>query len=237
MRVLIVDDEPLAAEVLQVYLAKLPDMELVATCRNALEAFAMLNKQPIDLLLLDINMPELNGIDFLKSLKQPPQVIFTTAYTEHAVTSYDLGAVDYLVKPIAFDRFLKAIQKVNVATSQTQQHTTPTDAGASKTLFVRSDGKWLKIDVTKIWFVEGLKDYVRIWSDEGRVTVHSTMKNFEEQLKPFQHFARVHKSYIINLNCIDETDESSLLIKKQLIPIGGTYRDEVIQLIHRNRLG
>ncbi len=236
MRVLIVDDEPLAAEVLQVYLAKLPETELVATCRNALDAFAILNKQQVDLLLLDINMPELNGIDFLKSLKQPPQVIFTTAYTEHAVTSYDLGAVDYLVKPIAFDRFLKAIQKVTVSSTQ-PINPTSNEPTSSKTLFVRSDGKWLKIDVTKIWFVEGLKDYVRIWSEEGRVTVHSTMKNFEEQLKPFQHFARVHKSYIVNLNHIDETDESSLIIRKQLIPIGGTYRDEVIQLIHRNRLG
>lgn len=234
IRVLIVEDEPLAAEILQVYLQKLPELELVGTCNNALQAFSMLNKQTIDLLLLDINMPELNGIDFLKSLKNPPQVIFTTAYTEHAVTSYDLGAVDYLVKPISFDRFLRAMQKV------LQQHDTtvaPVERSTNNMLFVRSDGKWLKIDVTKIWFVEGLKDYVRIWSDEGRITVHSTMKNFEEQLKPFQYFSRVHKSYIVNLNAIDETDESSLTINKNCIPIGGTYKEEVVRLIQRNKLG
>lgn len=234
IRVLIVEDEPLAAEVLQVYLSKLPEIELAGVCTNALQAFATLNKQQIDLLLLDINMPEINGIDFLKTLKNPPQVIFTTAYTEHAVTSYDLGAVDYLVKPISFDRFLKAMQKV--MHKQDVANSIPEKA-ANNMLFVRSDGKWLKIDVAKVWFVEGLKDYVRIWSDDGRVTVHSTMKNFEEQLKPFQYFSRVHKSYIINLNAIDETDENSLTIRKQLIPIGGTYKDEVLQLIKRNKLG
>lgn len=234
IRVLIVEDEPLAAEVLQVYLSKLPEIELVGVCTNALQAFATLNKQQIDLLLLDINMPEINGIDFLKTLKNPPQVIFTTAYTEHAVTSYDLGAVDYLVKPISFDRFLKAMQKVM---HKQEPVGLVSEKSTNNMLFVRSDGKWLKIDVAKVWFVEGLKDYVRIWSDDGRVTVHSTMKNFEEQLKPFQYFSRVHKSYIINLHAIDETDENSLTIRKQLIPIGGTYKDEVLQLIKRNKLG
>lgn len=234
IRVLIVEDEPLAAEVLQVYLSKLPEIELAGVCTNALQALATLNKQQIDLLLLDINMPEINGIDFLKTLKNPPQVIFTTAYTEHAVTSYDLGAVDYLVKPISFDRFLKAMQKVM---HKQEPVGLVSEKSTSNMLFVRSDGKWLKIDVAKVWFVEGLKDYVRIWSDDGRVTVHSTMKNFEEQLKPFQYFSRVHKSYIINLHAIDETDENSLTIRKQLIPIGGTYKDEVLQLIKRNKLG
>lgn len=234
IKVLIVEDEPLAAEVLQMYLHKIPEVQLIGTCTNALQAFGVLNKQVVDLVLLDINMPEISGVDFLKSLKNPPPVIFTTAHTEYAVTSYDIGAIDYLVKPISFDRFLKAVQKVLPKT----EPTTPLpEKGANNMLFVRSDGKWLKIDVTKIWFVEGLKDYVRIWSDEGRITVHSTMKNFEEQLKPFQLFLRVHKSYIVNKHEIKEMSDSSLQVHGQAIPIGGTYKDEVQQLIKMHRLG
>lgn len=234
IRVAIVDDEPLAQEILQSYLQKLPDTELVGVCKNALEAFALLNKQTVDLLLLDINLPEITGIDFLKSLKYPPKVIFTTAYTEHAIESYELNAIDYLVKPIAFDRFLKAINKI--------QHDTPSaplqtiNPSSEKLLFVRSEGKWIKIDIRKLWFVEGLKDYVRLWTDEGRITVHSTMKNFEEQLKPYANFIRVHKSHIINLEYITEVDGSSIQIKDQLIAIGSTYKEEVQKLLDGYRL-
>lgn len=234
IKVLIVEDEPLAAEVLQMYLHKIPEVHLIGTCTNALQAFGVINNQEVDLVLLDINMPEVSGVDFLKSLKNPPPVIFTTAHTEYAVTSYDIGAIDYLVKPISFDRFLKAIQKVLPKV----EPTTPLpEKGINNMLFVRSDSKWLKIDVTKIWFVEGLKDYVRIWSDEGRITVHSTMKNFEEQLKPFQLFLRVHKSYIVNKHEIKEMSDSILQVHGQAIPIGGTYKDEVQQLIKMHRLG
>ncbi len=234
LKVLIVEDEPLAAEVLQMYLEKIPDVVLIGTCNNALQAFAVLSKQEVDVVLLDINMPELSGVDFLKSIKNPPPVIFTTAHTEYAVTSYDIGAIDYLVKPISFDRFLKAIQKIM---PKNELPLSAPEKSTNNMLFVRSDGKWLKIDVTKIWFVEGLKDYVRIWSAEGRITVHSTMKNLEEQLKPFQLFLRVHKSYIINKSEIKEMSESSLLVQGQVIPIGGTYKDEVQQLVKLHRLG
>ncbi|MES2780795.1 MAG: response regulator transcription factor [Bacteroidota bacterium] len=234
IRVAIVDDEPLAQEILQSYLQKLPDTELVGVCKNALEAFALVNKQAVDLLLLDINMPEITGIDFLKSLKNPPKVIFTTAYTEHALESYDLNAVDYLIKPIAFDRFLKAINKVQneIQPARPQTSVTPSE----KILFVRSEGKWININIRKLWFVEGLKDYVRLWTDDGRITVHSTMKNFEEQLKPYSNFVRVHKSHIINLEYITEVDGNSIQIKDQLIAIGSTYKDDVQKLLDGYRL-
>lgn len=234
IRVAIVDDEPLAQEILQSYLQKLPDTELVGVCKNALEAFALLNKQTVDLLLLDINMPEITGIEFLKSLKHPPKVIFTTAYTEHALESYELNAIDYLIKPIAFDRFLRAINKVE---NDMQPAKTQTAAPASeKLLFVRSEGKWIKIDLRKLWFVEGLKDYVRLWTDDGRITVHSTMKNFEEQLRPYNNFVRVHKSHIINLEYITEVDGSSIQIKDQFIAIGSTYKDEVQKILDGYKL-
>lgn len=234
IRIAIVDDEPLAQEILQSYLQKLPDTELVGVCKNALEAFALLNKQTVDLLLLDINMPEISGLDFLKSLKHPPKVIFTTAYTEHALESYELNAIDYLVKPIAFDRFLRAIQKV-------QQEIQPAPVSAAtpsseKLLFVRSEGKWIRIDLRKLWFVEGLKDYVRLWTDDGRITVHSTMKNFEEQLKIYSNFVRVHKSHIINLEYITEVDGNAIQIKDQLIAIGSTYKDDVQKILDGYKL-
>jgi DNA-binding LytR/AlgR family response regulator len=230
MKIAIIDDEPLAAEVLQSYLQRLDTVELVAVCTNALQAFALLSKQKVDLLLLDINMPEINGVDFLKTLKNPPLVIFTTAYTEYAVTSYELNAVDYLLKPVSFERFLKAINKAS-ALLESASETVPVSSLSPNTvdrlMFVRSEGKWIKIDLAKVWFVEGLKDYVRIWMDEGRVTVHSTMKNFEEQLQPFNNYIRVHKSHIVNLDYVEEVDGSAIRIKGETVVIGSTYKDAV----------
>lgn len=235
MRVAIVEDEPLAQEILQSYLQRINTFELVATCKNALEAFALLNQQSIDLLLLDINMPHISGMDFIKSLKNPPLVIFTTAYGEYAIDSYELNAVDYLLKPISFDRFLKASNKAQEMFKPMQiniplQSQLP--ANTNKLLFVRSEGKWIKIDLSKLWFVEGLKDYVKLWMEDGRITVHSTMKNFEEQLSVYSNFIRVHKSHIVNLEFVSEIENNSLKIKDQIIGIGNTYKEEVYKVLN-----
>lgn len=235
MRVAIVEDEPLAQEILQSYLQRINTFELVATCKNALEAFALLNQQSIDLLLLDINMPHISGMDFIKSLKNPPLVIFTTAYSEYAIDSYELNAVDYLLKPISFDRFLKASNKAQEMFKPMQiniplQSQLP--ANTNKLLFVRSEGKWIKIDLSKLWFVEGLKDYVKLWMEDGRITVHSTMKNFEEQLSAYSNFIRVHKSHIVNLEFVSEIENNSLKIKDQIIGIGNTYKEEVYKVLN-----
>lgn len=235
MRVAIVEDEPLAQEILQSYLQRINTFELVATCKNALEAFALLNQQSIDLLLLDINMPHISGMDFIKSLKNPPLVIFTTAYSEYAIDSYELNAVDYLLKPISFDRFLKASNKAQEMFKPMQiniplQSQPP--ANTNKLLFVRSEGKWIKIDLSKLWFVEGLKDYVKLWMEDGRITVHSTMKNFEEQLSAYSNFIRVHKSHIVNLEFVSEIENNSLKIKDQIIGIGNTYKEEVYKVLN-----
>jgi DNA-binding LytR/AlgR family response regulator len=235
MRVAIVEDEPLAQEILQSYLQRINTFELVATCKDALEAFALLSQQSIDLLLLDINMPHISGMDFIKSLKNPPLVIFTTAYSEYAIDSYELNAVDYLLKPISFDRFLKATHKAQEMFKPMQiniplQSQLP--ASTNKLLFVRSEGKWIKIDLSKLWFVEGLKDYVKLWMDDGRITVHSTMKNFEEQLATYSNFIRVHKSHIVNLEFVSEIENNSLKIKDQIIGIGNTYKDEVYKVLN-----
>ncbi len=238
IQVAIVDDEPLACEVLKTYVQKIPSLELAGTCSNALETFALLNKQSIDLLFLDINMPDITGIDFLKMLKNPPLVIFTTAYAEYAVLSYELHAVDYLLKPIPFDRFLQAVQKATGMLRPPAGHTSAPDApqGSDRLMFVRSEGKWIRINLAELWFAEGLKDYVKLWTDQGRITVHCTMKSFEEQLAAYPDFVRVHKSYIVNIGFISEVDGNSIKIKDQLIGIGTTYRDDVHKLLSRHRL-
>lgn len=229
LKVVIIDDEPLAVEVLQNHLQKIPNMQVVGTCKNAVEAFAFVTKNEVDLMLLDINMPEISGVEFLSSLKEPPMVIFTTAYSEYALKSYELNAIDYLLKPISFERLSKAISKAFSNKLLKTQQATDT---INTLLFLRSEGKWIKIDVNRIWFVEGLKDYVRVWTDEGRITVHSTMKNFEEQLNPYKHFVRAHKSYIVNVKLIKETNGNSIIIQNETISVGGTYKDELIKKIN-----
>lgn len=233
MRVLITDDEPLAIEVLQSHLKSFSNITVVGTCKNALEAFAFISNHPVDLLLLDINMPEITGIAFLRSLKQPPMVIFTTAYSNYAIESYDLNAIDYLLKPISFDRLNKALEKAINQMQNTMQSSAPQN---TKVLFVRSNGKWLSIDVYSIWMGEGLGDYIKVYLNDERIIIHSTMKNFEEQLKPYSQFVRIHKSYIININFITQSDGNGIIINNQTLPIGAVYKENLQQLIIANKL-
>jgi len=235
MQLLIVDDEPLAQEVLESYVHKIEGLTIAGICSNALEAFSALNHKHVDLMLLDINMPEISGLDFLRSLKNPPPVIFTTAYSEFAVASYDVEAIDYLVKPIPFDRFLKAIRKVQERTKPLQPAVVPA-GNEVPILFVRSEGRLIRIDFEKIWFVESLKDYVRFWTDTGKIVVHSTMKNIAEQLSGKPAFVRISKSYVVNLHFVHEIDGHSVRIKDQSIAIGSTYRDAVHELFSRYKL-
>lgn len=239
LKVLIADDEPIAQEILENYISRIPDLQLTGKCRNALEAFQYINKEQPDILLLDINMPEITGIDFLKTLKNPPAVIFTTAYAEYAIESYELNAIDYLLKPIAFSRFLKAINKAIDNLKQKTASIPVSQAlniNADNTLFVKSDGKLVRIDLSKLWFIEGLKDYVRLWTEQGKVVVHNTMKNMEETLHAHANFIRIHKSYIVNMDFITEVDGNAVNIKGEMLSIGNTYRDEIHKLFLRYRL-
>jgi len=239
IQVLIVDDEPLARGIMEAYVEKIPELQIAASCKNALEAFSMLSKQTVDLVLLDINMPEINGIELLKTLKNPPAIIFTTAYSEFAVESYELNAIDYLLKPVSFERFLKAINKVKEASFPKESVTIQIPATISTDgdiLFVKSDGKLIKIDLGELLFVEGLKDYLKLWMESGKLVVHSTMKNMEEQLAKRQNFVRVNKSYIINMKYVTEVDGNVIRIKDEIITIGNTYRDEVHQLFNKYKL-
>ena len=199
IRTIIVDDEPLAIEILEAYIMKMPNMNLIAKCSNALEANEVLRTEDIDLMFLDIEMPMMLGTDFLKSLKDPPQIIFTTAYPEFAVQGFELNALDYLLKPISLDRFIKAVNKVVV-----RYEPSMSSKEYSKSLdyiFVKADKKLVKINFSEIIYIEGLKDYVLIHTDQSRIITLQTMKSLEEKL-PVELFIRAHRSYIVNLNRI-----------------------------------
>lgn len=231
IRTLIADDEPLARALLEGYLEKLPQCVLAGSCKNALEAFAVLSTQSIDLLLLDINMPEITGIDFLKTLKAPPLVIFTTAYADYAVQSYEHRAVDYLLKPITFSRFVQAINKVEEALK-------PEAAGAAESsapdmLFVKSEGKMIRLNTGELYFIEGYKNYVRLWTGRDKIILHNTMKAMEEHFCNNAQFLRISKSYIVNLKFVSEVDGNCIRVGTETLMIGATYRDEVKELLER----
>lgn len=236
IKAIIVDDEPLALEVLDTYIQKIPDIQLVAKCDNAIQANQIIQSQSIDLMFLDIQMPQLSGIDFLKSLSNPPSVIFTTAYPDYAVEGFELNAVDYLLKPISFDRFLKSVNKVidKINTKRQEKETASEDF-----FFVKADKKLVKVNFNEILYIEGLKDYVIIRQDSNRVITLQTMKSLEDRL-PQTRFKRIHRSYIVNIQKIQailgnvvEIVESGKI--KQL-PIGKNYRDELLEMINDNKL-
>jgi len=234
IKTLIVDDEPLARELLESYLRKLPQFHIVGVCTNAMEAFVILSKQTVDLLLLDINMPELSGMDLLKTLKHPPRVIFTTAYDEYAVESYEHQAVDYLLKPITFSRFMKAIHKLEEAMQPAPSPSSGTLA--DNILFVKSEGKMVRVNPDEIWFIEGYKNYVRLWSAREKLVLHKTMKNIEEWFQHNPFFIRISKSYIVNLKFVSEIDGNAVRVGSEALAIGTTYRDEVKKLFEKYQL-
>lgn len=238
-RVIIVDDEPLALDVMETYIDKLPSLELVARCENAIQAFDVLSREEVDIMFLDIQMPQLTGIDFLKSLSNPPLVIFTTAYPNYAIEGYELNVIDYLLKPISFERFMKAVNK---ALSQLElQNETPTTSNSSDSeeeadfIFVKADKKLIKINYRDILYIEGLKDYVIIKMATSRVITLQTMKSLEEKL-PSGIFKRIHRSYIVNLGKIDAVVGNMVEVEKKHLPIGKNYREELLNIVNKNRL-
>ncbi len=234
IRTIIVDDEPLALQVLENHISQFPNIELVAKCKNAIEANKILNEENIDLICLDIKMPQISGIDFLKSLKNPPCVIFTTAYDKYAIESYDLDVVDYLLKPISFDRFFKAINKVSEALSLNQESGTHDDY-----FYVKADKKLIKVKYDDILYIEGLKDYVIIRKNTSRVITLQTMKSLDMKL-PSKQFTRVHRSFIVNIDKINSIMGNMIEVlekgKEKLIPIGKNYKEDLMKVIEGKRI-
>lgn len=222
---MIVEDEPVSQEILKRYIADCPQLQLVAVCSNALEANEKLRTDPVDLMFLDITMPKISGLDFYKSLSAPPDVIFTTAYPEYAVTGFEVNAVDYLVKPFPFDRFLKAVNRLQLA---------PEASGSASPGFIllQADKKMHKVNFDDILFIEGMGDYVKVHMGEKTLVVHYTLQKIQEQL-PASKFFRVHKSYLISLSRIDYLEGNMVIVRKTQIPIGQTYRSDFLSALQK----
>ena len=246
MKVIIVDDEPLALDVIETYVSRMPNLELIARCNNAFEANEALKNNEIDLMFLDIQMPQLTGIDFLKTLKTPPMVIFTTAYQQYAVEGFELNAIDYLLKPISMDRFMKAVNK---ASEQYELHhkevkTVVHTEGAAPAdkpdyIFVKADKKLQRVKFSEILYIEGLKDYVIIRTETGRIISLQTMKSLEDKL-PVAQFVRVHRSFIVGMDKIHAIVGNMVeVIEKGVakhLPIGKNYRDELLEMVEKHKL-
>lgn len=232
MNVLIVDDEPLAQEILETYVQKFPNLKLIQKCSNAVEAHEALQSNEIDLIFLDIQMPQISGVDFLKTLVNPPKVIFTTAFSEYAVEGYELNIIDYLLKPISFERFAKAVNKATVSEGV---NTNLGSKSAEDFMFVKSDKKLIKVFFNEIYYIEGLKDYVILHTPKGRLVTLQTMKSLESKLSD-ESFLRIHRSYIINIGHIDILDGNTVIINKKGIPVGKNYKDNLLAVINKNRL-
>lgn len=232
IRCLLVDDEPPALKVLQSHISKISGLEVVAQCKNALEALGVLQEKTIDLVFLDIKMPKLTGMDFLKNLHSPPKVIFVTAYRDFAVESYEMNAVDYLVKPVSFERFLKAISKVNSKTiqhevSQHQEYINNPDAF----IYVKVDRGMQKVILDEIAYIESWKDYVKIFLVGGRKILATHPISKMEILLSTHRFLRIHRSYIVSMNKITGYNNHLISMNDLTIPIGRYYKQHVIETL------
>lgn len=226
----IIDDEPLAIELMERHIAQLEHLEVIGTFKNAIAAFEFIKTNHVDLLFLDIQMPMLSGIDFLKSANIVPKVIFTTAYREYALEGYELNVIDYLVKPITFDRFFKAVDKY-FALGSSQLLPRPADAGdvaGNDFIFVKANKKNVKINFSDILYVESIKDYIKIRTLENTIIVKEKISEFANSL-PAQHFLRVHRSYIVNTQKITAFTHYDIEMNDIEIPIGGIYKQHVLK--------
>ena len=233
IKCLIVDDEPLAREVLKRYIEQMPALTLVGECGNAIQANTILQQQEIDLVFLDIRMPQLNGTDFLKMLKNPPKVIFTTAYSEYALEGYELDVIDYLMKPIRFDRFLKAVNKA--FPSEGKKQIVEEAAGVEQNknesfVYFRADRKMVKVLLSDILYVESMKDYVKVFVHDKTIITKQSISSVETML-PEKKFVRVHRSYIVSLDKIKTFTNELIEVGNTEIPIGKLYRFNVIKLL------
>ena len=235
---LAVDDEPPALDVLKKYIMSVQNLELAGTCGDAVEALNFLRQQTIDLLFLDIQMPQLLGTNFIRTLKNPPKVIFTTAYRKYAVEGFELDAVDYLLKPISFERFLKAVNKVlqlNIgavgAGMPISTQTEKLNEKLNSFLYFRAERKMVKVLFRDILFVEGLKDYIKIVTDTKTIVTKYVLSTLEEML-PATDFLRIHKSYIVAIYKIDSYNADTIHIAKHELPIGRLYKFDVNRVLN-----
>jgi len=234
IRCLIVDDEPPAREIIRRYVQEIPTLQLMGECANAIQVLTILQQQPVDLLFLDIRMPQLNGTDFIKTLQHPPKVIFTTAFSEYALEGYELDVVDYLMKPIRFDRFLKAVNKafpLNNAPAALKP-VAPTVVEEKKNesfVYFRADRKMVKVMLDDILYIESMKDYIKVHTLQGVIITKQSISSVEAML-PGKLFVRTHRSFIVSINKIKSFTNELVEIDKTDIPIGKLFRNGVMKV-------
>lgn len=236
MKCVIIDDEPLAVDLLVEFVGRIDSLELVTTFTNAIDAISIINHSEIDLIFLDIEMPHFSGIDFINAIEKKPLIIFTTAYSNYAVEGFNLGAVDYLVKPIPFNRFLKAVmraQQIFVPKSlPTSNQTVNAPEIEHDFMFVRAEYENVKLNFPDILFIEGLKDYVKIYTTDNKYTLTLISLIKLENLLSSKGFSRIHRSYIINIKHVKSIQKNKVLIAEKRIPISESYKTAFFEKIN-----
>jgi len=225
---LIVDDEPLARKIIETYLSVVAGWQLIRSCMNAVEAYDALQGNSIDVMFLDIRMPVVSGIDFLRSLQHTPLVVFTTAYSDYAVTGFELNAVDYLVKPITADRFMQAVEKVNARFLSQGDEKEIFSTPPADYLFIRQEAKLIRVNYEDILFIEAKRDFTSIHLKRKKLLASMHLKALEMMLSP-QRMLRVHRSYIVNLDAIQSINGNTIEIEDKSIPIGANYKPELFR--------
>ena len=241
IRCLIVDDEPLALDILESYIERLDNLQLAGRCNNAIEAYNLLQSEPIDLLFLDIQMPKLTGMDLVRNLSNPPKVVFTTAFRDYAIESYDLNAVDYLLKPISFERFLRAVNKAYGSIATPAQTFTPAAAIDTENapdfngtfIYLKADKKMVKVMLRDILYIESLKDYIRVKTINREIISLQKISFLEEKL-PEDKFLRIHRSFIVATDKIQAFSTTGVEIGDKELPIGRNYKNEVMEILGKD---
>jgi DNA-binding LytR/AlgR family response regulator len=237
MKCVIIDDEPLAVELLEDFVRKIDSLELLTTFNNAIDAVSFINQNNVDLIFLDIQMPHFSGIDFLNTIEKKPLVIFTTAFSDYAVEGFNLGAVDYLVKPIPFHRFLKSVVRAQqilnpAANVQAISESTTAPELEQDFMFVRAEYENIKMNFSDILFIEGLKDYVKIYTTDNKFTLTLISLIKLENLLSSKGFSRIHRSYIINIKHVKSIQKNKVLISDKRIPISESYKSAFFERIN-----
>jgi len=234
-RCLIIDDEPIAIRVIKNHLSVFTEFELVAECSNALEAMPIMAKEKIDLIFCDIQMPQITGVDFVRTLLHPPKVIFTTAYRDYAVDAFELNVADYLLKPISFERFTKAINHfLELQTPQKEETTADVPESANRDfIFLKADKKHYKVNLSDVLYFESLGDYVIAFTTDNKIVTKERISHLAETL-PHEHFIQIHRSYIISIARIESVGPGFVEINKKKLPVGRNYKPELSKLLQNN---
>ncbi len=238
MKCIIIDDEPLARQLLESYISRVEGLTLIRSCENAIEAFSFLQQRQVDLIFLDIQMPQITGIDLLRSLKDCPRVILTTAFREYAYDAYDLDVADYLLKPISFERFLRGLSKVyqikKLPENDAAPGTDPTAYGEAY-LYFKADREMIKVYLSEIQYIESLRDYVRVKTQQKQIITYQKISYLEHKL-PENKFIRIHRSFIVPLDKVSSFTANTVKVGSIDLPIGRNYKNETLKALNRNNI-